>query len=496
MANSAGGVRRVALIGGGVIGGGWAGRLVEHGIDVAIHDPAPDAARRVEELLSHAERVWARLTAAPRRRGTVTFAASLADAVRDADLVQESAPEVEELKRRILAEIDAHAPPDALVCSSTSGLLPTRLQADMTRPERFVVAHPFNPVYLLPLVELCGGERTSEDAIDRATVFYSSIGMKPLRVRKEIDAFVADRLLEALWREALWLVHDDVATTEEVDDAIRYGAGLRWAQMGTFLTFRIAGGEQGMRHFMAQFGPALQWPWTKLTDVPELTDAFLDKLDAQSDAQADGLSVAELERQRDDNLMAIIQALRSEDAAAGKLLNEHEARLYDAAPSPAEDAADPALPLRLVETTVQPHWLDYNGHMTESRYLEVLANATDAFLRLIGMDQGYLAGGHSVYTVETHLRHLAQVGGFEPLCVDTQVVGADAKRIHLFHTMTHGGTGALLATGEHMLLHVDTGGGKACPMLEPLAGRVAEIAEAQSGLARPEAAGRAVSLTR
>ena len=141
----------------------------------------------------------------------------------------------------------------------------------MTHPERFVVGHPFNPVYLLPLVEVVAGEQTSEETVERALAFYASIGMKPLRVRKEIDGFVADRLLEALWREALWLVHDDVATVEEVDDAIRYGAGLRWAQMGTFLTYRIAGGEDGMRHFLAQFGPALEWPWTKLTDVPELT---------------------------------------------------------------------------------------------------------------------------------------------------------------------------------------------------------------------------------
>ena len=184
------------------------------------------------------------------------------------DVVQESAPEDESLKRRLLAEIDRHAPPDALVCSSTSGLLPSRLQADMARPERFVVGHPFNPVYLLPLVEVVAGERTSAEAVERASAFYTSIGMVPLRVRREIDGFIADRLLEALWREALWLVHDGVATTGEIDDAIRYGPGLRWAQMGTFLTYRIAGGEGDMRHFFAQFGPALQWPWTQLTDVP------------------------------------------------------------------------------------------------------------------------------------------------------------------------------------------------------------------------------------
>ena len=208
-------------------------------------------------MLENAERAWARLTLAPRRRGRATFVGSLAEAVEDADVVQESVPEDEALKRRLLAEIDEHAPPETLVCSSTSGLLPSLLQADMGRPERFVVGHPFNPVYLLPLVEVVAGERTSEETAARACAFYASLGMWPLRVRREIEGFVADRLLEALWREALWLVHDGVATTAEIDDAIRFGPGLRWAQMGSFLTYRIAGGEGGVRQFMAQFGPAL-----------------------------------------------------------------------------------------------------------------------------------------------------------------------------------------------------------------------------------------------
>jgi carnitine 3-dehydrogenase len=231
-------------------------------------------------------------------------------------------------------------------------------------------------------------------------------------------------------------------------------------------------------------------------EVPELTDAFLDKLETQSDAQAGGLPVGELERRRDDGLVAVLQALRAEDLAAGRLLNEHEARLYDAHAASALADADPARPLPLVDAIVRPDWLDYNGHMTESRYLEVFANATDAFLRLIGLDQAYVAGGHSVYTVETHLRHLAEVEGFAPLHVAAQVLGADAKRVHLFHTMTHRDTGAVLATAEHMLLHVDAHAGSACPFGEPLATRVAEIAAAQSGLPRPEAAGRAVSLAR
>jgi carnitine 3-dehydrogenase len=486
--------RRVALVGAGVIGGGWAGRLVENGLDVVVHDPHPEAPRRLQAMLDNAERAWAKLTPGPRRRATVTWAGSVADAVRGADVVQESAPEDEATKRRLLAEIDAHADPGALVCSSTSGLLPSRLQADMKRPERFVVGHPFNPVYLLPLVEVVAGEQTSDDAVHEACELYASVGMKPLRVRREIDGFLADRLLEALWREALWLVHDGVATTAEVDDAIRYGPGLRWAQMGTYLTYRIAGGEDGMRHFMRQFGPALEWPWTKLTDVPELTDELLDTIASQSDEQAAGLSVRELERVRDDNLVALLQALRREDYAAGSVLNAHEKRLRAA--DPVDRNLDPSRPLRLHDAVVRPDWVDYNGHMTESRYLEVLGDATDAFLRHVGLDADYLANGHSLYTVETHIRHLDGAHAGEPLAVETQVLSADEKRIHLFHTITRRTDERVLATGEHMLLHVDTHAGRACPMVEPVLSRVAAAADAQRWLPPPHGSGRAIRTLR
>jgi carnitine 3-dehydrogenase / betainyl-CoA thioesterase len=479
---------RAALIGGGVIGGGWAGRLVENGIDVVVYDPHPEAERRVREVLDNAERAWAQLTYTPRVRGTVAFAASLADAVRNADVIQESAPEDEPLKRRLLAEVDRHARPHALVASSTSGLPPSRLQADMEHPERFVVGHPFNPVYLLPLVEVVAGEQTSSEAVERAMSFYASVGMKPLQVRREIEGFVADRLLEALWREALWLVHDDVATVEEVDDAIRYGAGLRWAQMGTFLTYRIAGGEQGMRHFLAQFGPALHWPWSKLTDVPELSDELIEKIASQSDAQAGGISVRELERLRDDNLVALLLALRARRYGAGVVLHEHEARLFGASAPEADTALAP------YETVVDPSWVDYNGHLTEARYLHVFSEATDALLRHVGIDAAYLGVGASAYTVETHLRHLREVAGLEPLRVETRVLGADEKRLHLFHTMTHGTSGETLATAEQMLVHVDTEVGRASAWREPVASRVGELAAAHSDLPRPADAGRAIAM--
>ena len=251
-----------------------------------------------------------------------------------ADFVQESLPEREDLKQRILAAIDRAARPDVVIASSTSGLLPTRLQSGMARPDRLVVGHPFNPVYLLPLVEVCGGEKTSEATKQAAIRLYDAIGMRPLLVRKEIDGFIADRLLEALWREALWLVADDVATVEEVDDAIRFGAGLRWSFMGTFLIYRMAGGEAGMRHFLAQFGPALKLPWTKL-EAPELTDELIDLVSAQSDDQAAGASIRELELRRDDCLIAVLGALRAQDFGAGAVAGEHEQRLRDRSNSPA-----------------------------------------------------------------------------------------------------------------------------------------------------------------
>jgi len=251
--------------------------------------------------------------------------------VAGADFIQESVPERLDLKHKVLAEIDAHASRDALIGSSTSGLKPSDMQTSMKYPERLVVGHPFNPVYLLPLVEVVGGKKTSKKSIEQARAVYASIGMKPVVIRKEIEAFVGDRLLEAAWREALWLVNDGICTVEELDDIMRYSFGLRWAQMGMFQVYRIAGGEAGMRHFMVQFGPCLKWPWTKLTDVPEFNDELVDLIAGQSDEQSGKWSIRELEQIRDDNLVAMMQALgRQNDGkgwGAGELLNDYTARL-------------------------------------------------------------------------------------------------------------------------------------------------------------------------
>jgi carnitine 3-dehydrogenase len=483
--------RAVALLGGGVIGGGWAARFALNGVDVRLYDPAPDAERTVGEVLDNARRALRRLTLAPLPdEGAIAFVATPEEAVDGAGFVQESAPEREDLKRDLLARASRAAPGDAVFATSTSGLLPSRLQADMAGPERLTVGHPFNPVYLLPLVELCAGERTSPATLERAAAVYRALGMRPLVVRREIDAFVADRLLEALWREALWLVADDVATVEEVDDAIRFGAGLRWACMGSFMTYRIAGGTAGMRHFMEQFGPALELPWTKLTDVPELTADFLDKLVAQSDAQAAGRDVRALERLRDDCLVSLIQGLRSHDVGAGGVLAGYERALF-AAPPDGRPASEPEAPLRLVSTVVAPEWIDYNGHAHESRYLQVFGDTTDALLRHIGLD---LDAGTSYFTVETHLSHLGQATADERLHTTTQILGHDAKRLHVFHSLYRTDDDALLATAEQMLLHVDTRAGRASAADPALLERIARIERAHAALPRPERAGRAIGI--
>jgi carnitine 3-dehydrogenase len=484
------------MLGAGVIGGGWAARLLLSGVDVALYDPALGAEATVLVQLARARRAWSRLTTvAPPREGTLTLAASVTEAVAGAELVQESAPEREELKVELLAQASEAAPADAIIASSTSGLRPSAIGAAMARPERFLVAHPFNPVYLLPLVELCGGEATAPKTVERAASMFRALGMHPLHVRHEIDGFIADRLLEAVWREALWLVHDGVATEAEIDDALRYGPGLRWSTMGTFLIYRLAGGDAGMRHFMAQFGPALRFPWTKLTDVPELDDELLDTLVAQSDDQADGRSIDELARIRDDCLVAVLSGLRGQSWGAGVDVAATERRWQLAQTATAAidlDALPPGAPLALHEAVVGPDWIDYNGHMTEYRYLELLADTTDRFLALIGANADYVAAGNSYYTVETHIRHLGEAHAGDRLLVTTRLLGHDAKRLHLFHEIRRDDDGTAIATGEHMLLHVDAAAGGTVAAGADVLAALARIADAQSGIAFPDGAGRAI----
>ncbi|HTU86504.1 MAG TPA: carnitine 3-dehydrogenase [Solirubrobacteraceae bacterium] len=474
----------VGLLGGGVIGGGWAARYLLNGIDVRIYDPAPDAARRLDDVLAGARRAFGRLTLAPLPpEGTLSFVDTVPAAVAGALIVHESAPERVELKQELLARASAASGPETLLFSSTSGLLPSQLQAGIDHPERFAVAHPFNPVYLLPLVELSGGELTGGQTLERASEWFAGIGMHPLRVRVEIDGFLADRLLEALWREALWLVHDGVATVAEVDDALRYGAGVRMALMGPYLTYRIAGGEQGMRHFMAQFGPALKWPWTKLTDVPELTDEFIDRLAAESDEQVQGRSTVELERMRDDCLVALLQALRTQDQGAGATLARWERGLMGLAG---------AQSLAATERIVPAEWIDYNGHVTESRYLQLAADATDALLARLGLGPEYIESTGSYYTVETHICHIGALHAGDHVTVATQVLGGDEKRLHVFHEVKARGADGPAATAEHLLLHVDAASGRVGPAQGEVRERALELIAEHADLARPARAGRRI----
>ena len=433
--------RKAAIIGGGVIGGGWAARSLLNGWDVAVFDPDPEAARKIEAVLANARRSLTGLyeRALP-PEGTLSYHADLAEAVAGADWVQESVPERLDIKHKVLAQIMAAAPETAVLGSSTSGFKPSELNE---KGARAVVAHPFNPVYLLPLIELVGDAGLCE----KAAQILREIGMYPLLVRKEIDAHIADRFLEAVWREALWLVKDGIATTEEIDEAIRMGFGLRWAQMGLFETYRIAGGEAGMRHFLAQFGPCLTWPWTKLMDVPEFTDELVDLIAGQSDAQSGHRSIRELERLRDDNLVGIMRALKRTGSGAGGVITAHEAML------PRRETGPDGLPVT-VEMQVPTTYVDYNGHMNEAPYLEVSARASDRFMEMIGADAAYIAGGLSYFTAENHIRYFAEIDIGAQITVTTQALGGDGRKLHLLNKIWTGDD-TPAATVETLLLHVD-----------------------------------------
>ncbi|MEC3883354.1 3-hydroxyacyl-CoA dehydrogenase NAD-binding domain-containing protein [Halobacillus sp. HZG1] len=298
-------VQKIAVVGTGVIGNGWIARMLAQGYDVVATDPAEGAEERMRRAV---EQSWPYVEALGLAEGAskerLTFEKDLADAVKDADFIQENVPEVEELKQTVLKNIDQHAKPDALIGSSTSGIMPSELQAYLQHPERVVVAHPFHPVYILPLVEVVAGKQTATENVDKAKAFYESLNMSVLLVRHEIEGHIADRLIEAIWRESLHIVNEGIATTEEVDKAFTHGAGMRYAQYGPFLTFHLAGGEGGMRHMLKQFGPALKKPWTKL-EAPELTDELYEKVVTGCEEQSNGMSMSELDQNRNEFLIRL-----------------------------------------------------------------------------------------------------------------------------------------------------------------------------------------------
>jgi carnitine 3-dehydrogenase len=463
-----------AIIGGGVIGGGWAARFALMGWEVRVLDPDPEAERKIGEVMGNAARVLPMLYEAPMpMRGAITYVETVAEAVTDADWIQESVPERLDIKHRVIAEIQAACPAEAVLASSTSGFKPSELQEGAARPGQIMVAHPFNPVYLLPLIELVPSAACDEGVVARAKEILTAIGMYPLHVRAEIDAHIADRFLEAVWREALWLVKDGVATTEEIDNAIRYGFGLRWAQMGLFETYRVAGGEAGMRHFMAQFGPCLQWPWTKLTDVPEFTDELVDLIAGQSDAQSGHMGIRDLERLRDNNLVAILRALKQQGAAAGKLILDHDTML--------RSSLGDEVPLVTVRRVVPVDWTDVNGHMNEGRYGQLFSDASEELMTHVGADRDYIAAGNSYFTAETSVKYLNETHAGEDIYVTTRVMLGEGKKLRLWHEMCRASDDAVLATCDQFLLHVSLETRRSCPPLPEVLEAVETLALKHAG---------------
>ena len=465
--------KTAAIIGGGVIGGGWAARFLLNGWDVRVFDPDPQAERKIAEVLGNARGALPMLydTALP-DEGTLSFHGSIAEAVEGADWVQESVSERLDLKHKVLAEIQT-ANAAVLIGSSTSGFKPSELQEGAQDPSTIMVTHPFNPVYLLPLIELVPSEATAPEAIARASEMLTALGLYPLHVRKEIDAHIADRFLEAVWREALWLVKDGIATTEEIDNAIRYGFGIRWAQMGLFETYRVAGGEAGMRHFMAQFGPCLKWPWTKLMDVPEFTDELVDLIADQSDAQSGHLSIRELERKRDRNLIAMMRALRQQGNASGRLINDHQKTIRPA-PVPSEDGRA----LRSQRRMVPVDWTDVNGHMNEGRYGQIFSDAAEEVMAHVGADDAYVQAGNSYFTVETTVKYLAETHAGEMVEVWSRVTEGAGKKLRCLHEMRRASDGEILATCDQFMLHVSLETRRTCDPLPEVQARVEALAAA------------------
>jgi carnitine 3-dehydrogenase len=476
-------VRTLGLLGTGVIGGGWAARALHFGIDVIAADTKSEMEGWIRAAVENAEPALARLTFAPLpHKGELSFTTDLHAMAARADFIQENIPEQLELKQRVLADVSRHCAADVIIASSTSGLMPSDLQRDIHSPERFLVAHPFNPVYLLPLVELVGGKLTSAATIAAARRFFSYIGMHPLTLRHEVPGHLTDRLQEALWREILHLVNDGVASTGELDESIVYGPGLRWAAMGTNMIYHLAGGESGMRHMLAQFGPCLKWPWTKL-EAPELTERLIARMVEGTQEQAAGRSIRELERLRDDSLVAVQQVLRQYNIGAGATLRALEERLYAEAAERGRAAAV-GNELTRIETQVRPEWVDYNGHMTDFRYLQVFGEAMEALYRRVGVDEAYRLSGRMLYTVDTHVAHLAEAKVNEPLYATTRVLSVDDKRLKVTHHLYRGRDDVLIATGEQTHLHVNTRAGKASAMDGEVQRRLTRLCTAAAATAQ------------
>lgn len=300
----------IAVIGTGVIGTGWIIRFLFNKKKVRVFDPSD---KQKKFLLNEIKRTSKALEKFYSKKINLEkqlfFCNSAQEAVKNADLIQENAPENEKLKTKVIKEISLSAPKTAIIASSSSGLLPSKIQSQAKNPERVLIAHPFNPVYLLPLVELVPGNKTTKANLSKANKFYSKIGMKTLTLKKELPGYLSDRLQESMWRESLHIINEGYASTQDLDDAVIYGPGLRWSLMGTFLTFHLAGGESGMKHMLEQFGPALKLPWTKLK-APKLTDNLKKKIIKGTKIQSKNKSIKNLSNLRDNFLIDLQKLLK------------------------------------------------------------------------------------------------------------------------------------------------------------------------------------------
>jgi carnitine 3-dehydrogenase len=299
-------VQRVAVVGTGVIGASWTAHFLAHGLDVTATDPSPGAEER---LRSDVAAIWPTLT--PVRSGSperLAFTSDAAEAVADADFVQENGPEREDVKHELFAVLDAAARPEVVLASSSSGMLPSVIARGCPQhPERVVIGHPFNPPHLIPLVEVVPGEKTSEQAVEAALAFYTAVGKKPIRLRQELPGHVANRLQAALWQEAYSLVDRGVATVADIDTAIAHGPGLRWAVLGPFANQHLSGGPGGIAHVLKHLGPPTEAWWRDLGQVT-LTPELVAKLVAGVDEELAGVDPAELIARRDAVLTALLAA--------------------------------------------------------------------------------------------------------------------------------------------------------------------------------------------
>jgi carnitine 3-dehydrogenase len=303
-------VKKVAVIGAGTIGASWAAYFLSRGLDVVASDPAPNGETFARHYIANAwptlERLGGMAPGATAAR--LRFERDPKKAVAEADFVQESGPEREELKVALFAELDGVLPPQTIIASSSSGLLVSRIQSKCRHPQRCVLGHPFNPPHLIPLVEVVGGEKTTPEVIERTVAFYRDIGKKPIHIKKEVRGHVANRLQAALWREAVHLVATGVASVADVDAAVTCGPGLRWPIYGPHLTFHLAGGTGGIEHFMKHLLAPMQSWWDDL-GRPEVTAEVQRQIIDGVAEEAANRSLAELAARRDDALIAILQAL-------------------------------------------------------------------------------------------------------------------------------------------------------------------------------------------